>query len=666
MIDYVLVSPGLAPAVTECDTTWVPSNSDHCPVRVKMDVALVRLRATRKRHARTRFDFKRRSHLFDWKPYEKGCAAALPLFGAACAERQTEGGHTPADLVTVAWESLSSTVLSQMRTHVGVSIVTPGGKWWWTPILKQLNFDKRAAWQRWQRAGSATERVDGREAYVKCRRVYNREIRRASRAREEEECNLAGGLQRNYQLSKLFWNLHAERTHQVSVLPQALQDASGAMITDGDARLRLIGDFMQDRGAPADADDPRFDPDFYAEKVADVGRYASSPVASLVPDAPPSQWEVLKAMDRLKNWKAGGVDEWVPECITKSDRGAMATALTTLFGLIWEAECVPDDWRVGAVVLIAKSDVDQEPHKLGSYRPLTLMSVASKVLEHVVNTRLHAWAEEGGHIDDAQGGFREARGCGDLVWFLSELLQRRRETATRGGPVRATYVAFLDVADAYGSCDHVMLFARLWEMGVRGTMWRLFRAWYGERRSHVRVDGEVTDDYPTRCGVAQGAVTSPFLYAAFLNGLLTQLRASGLGSWEGGVWAGAHCYADDIALCADTREELEEMLALAAAYAKKWRFVFKATKSKVMVAVPSARGPDRKEGTTGGACEEPTSVATPPSWFRHGELPDTRRAQTLVHAMTAIDGTHGVLSGPTPTCTDVDVTAWVFHAAKAA
>jgi hypothetical protein len=196
-------------------------------------------------------------------------------------------------------------------------------------------------------------------------------------------------------------------------------------------------------------------------------------------------------MDRLKNWKAGGVDEWVPECITKSDRGAMAVALTTLFGLIWDAESVPDDWRVGAVVLIAKSDADLEPHKLGSYRPLTLMSVASKVLEHVVNTRLHAWAEEGGHIDDAQGGFREARGCGDLVWFLSELLQRRRETATRGGPVRATYVAFLDVADAYGSCDHVMLFARLWEMGVRGTMWRLFRAWYGERRSHVRVDGEV-------------------------------------------------------------------------------------------------------------------------------------------------------------------------------
>jgi hypothetical protein len=129
--------------------------------------------------------------------------------------------------------------------------------------------------------------------------------------------------------------------------------------------------------------------------------------------------------------------------------------------------------------------------------------------------------------------------------------------------MRATYVAFLDVADAYGSCDHVMLFARLWEMGVRGTMWRLFRAWYGERRSHVRVDGEVTEDYPTRCGVAQGAVTSPFLYAAFLNGLLAQLRASGLGSWEGGVWAGCHCYADDIALCADTREELEEMLVLA-------------------------------------------------------------------------------------------------------
>jgi hypothetical protein len=348
---------------------------------VKLNVSLTRLGAARKRHDRTRFDFKRRGHAFNWAPYEKGCRAALPLFGKACAERRLEGGRSATELVAAAWDSLSATVLTQMKTHVGVSVVKPGGKFWWTPALKLRNTEKRRAWQLWQSSRNDADRIANREAYVACRRQYNREVRRASRAREEEECNLADGLQRTWELSKLFWNLHAERTHQASVLPQALQDALGMMVTDGDKRLRLIGEYMAARGAPAAPGDPKFDPAFFAEKAADVQRYADSTEASLVKDVVPNEWEVLKAIDRLKNWKAGGVDEWVPECITKADRGAMAEALTVLFGLIWEAECVPDDWRVGAVVLIAKNDAKEEPHKLGSYRPLTLMSVASKVLD---------------------------------------------------------------------------------------------------------------------------------------------------------------------------------------------------------------------------------------------------------------------------------------------
>jgi hypothetical protein len=99
--------------------------------------------------------------------------------------------------------------------------------------------------------------------------------------------------------------------------------------------------------------------------------------------------------------------------------------------------------------------------------------------------------------------------------------------------------------------------------------------------------------------VRQGSPLSPALYAAFINGLLVQLRASGLGVWERtdgsaiGGDATACClsvlaYADDLCLLANSREELDEMLRICEAYARRFRFRFKPSKSEVFVFIPVA------------------------------------------------------------------------------
>jgi hypothetical protein len=73
------------------------------------------------------------------------------------------------------------------------------------------------------------------------------------------------------------------------------------------------------------------------------------------------------------------------------------------------------------------------------------------------------------------------------------------------------------------------------------------------------------------------------LYTIFINGIVQELKAAGLGSCLDGVWMGCLLYADDTALVADSEEELRAMLSILDTYSRKWRFRINAAKSKVMI-----------------------------------------------------------------------------------
>ena len=74
------------------------------------------------------------------------------------------------------------------------------------------------------------------------------------------------------------------------------------------------------------------------------------------------------------------------------------------------------------------------------------------------------------------------------------------------------------------------------------------------------------------------------MYALFINGLVRELRKLNKGvEIEEGQTINSLLYADDIVLIAENRYQLQEMLDVVAAYAKKWRFELNPKKSEVVV-----------------------------------------------------------------------------------
>ena len=62
---------------------------------------------------------------------------------------------------------------------------------------------------------------------------------------------------------------------------------------------------------------------------------------------------------------------------------------------------------------------------------------------------------------------------------------------------------------------HDGLWLKLWEMGVRGKVWRVIKQMYEFSRSAVFLEGEKSDTFSLEQGVAQGCSLSPILFSNY-------------------------------------------------------------------------------------------------------------------------------------------------------
>ena len=94
--------------------------------------------------------------------------------------------------------------------------------------------------------------------------------------------------------------------------------------------------------------------------------------------------EVESKLRSLNPSSAPGPDEVHPRVLRQALR-ELGRPLTILFRKSLDSGTVPLDWTLGSVVPIHKKGNRQEP---GNYRPVSLTSVVSKVLESLIRDRL--------------------------------------------------------------------------------------------------------------------------------------------------------------------------------------------------------------------------------------------------------------------------------------
>ena len=114
-------------------------------------------------------------------------------------------------------------------------------------------------------------------------------------------------------------------------------------------------------------------------------------------------------------------------------------------------------------------------------------------------------------ISEGQAGSRPNRSYVDHVYTLRRIIQGRKDAGL------TTYCFFLDVQKVYDTVWRNGLWKKLWEIGIRGNMWRMVERMTECARIAVMLDGEISSNVDILQGVAQGCTLSPNLLKIYIH-----------------------------------------------------------------------------------------------------------------------------------------------------
>ena len=204
--------------------------------------------------------------------------------------------------------------------------------------------------------------------------------------------------------------------------------------------------------------------------------------------------------------------------------------------------------------------------KSSNYRAIAISSLLLKVLDNVIIILFGDKLSS----DWLQFGYKRGTSGTQCSWMILEVVSyyKRQNTTVQG--------AFLDCSKTFDNCVHSTLFKKVLDRDPPAIIVRGVLAIYRKQMCWIRWSaGELC----SRCfgvsnGTRQGSCLSPCLFAVYLDDLLILLRESGIGCYVGDVFAGAGCFADDLAILAPTRDALQIMLSICESYAASHNLTF--------------------------------------------------------------------------------------------
>lgn len=217
--------------------------------------------------------------------------------------------------------------------------------------------------------------------------------------------------------------------------------------------------------------------------------------------------EILDIVSNLKNKKSTGADG-VSNVILKSILPFIVDALVHIFNLSLSNGQVPEVMKMAKVIPLFKKGDKLEPN---NYRPISLLSSLSKILEKIIHKRTIAFLKNNNILSNSQFGFREKHSTSHALLSFVEKVANALDSSSHMVGI------FLDYSKAFDTINHNILLYKLSHYGIRGKALEWFRSYLSNRKQYVFLNGHSSDLQHITCGVPQGSLLGPLLFILYIN-----------------------------------------------------------------------------------------------------------------------------------------------------
>ncbi|KAK3524371.1 hypothetical protein QTP70_028025, partial [Hemibagrus guttatus] len=444
--------------------------------------------------------------------------------------RQALGGQV---VLPDDWETTAEVIRETGRKVLGVS----SGRrkedketWWWNEEVQDSIQRKRLAKKKWDM--DRTE--ENRQEYKELQRRVKREVSKAKQKAYDElytRLDTREGEKDLYRLAR-----QRDRDGKDVQQVRVIKDRDGRVLTSEESVQRRWKEYFEELMNEENEREKRVEGVNSVEQKVDKIR----------------KDEVRKALKRMKSGKAVGPDD-IPVEVWKCLGEAAVEFLASLFNRVLESERMPEEWRRSVLVPIFKNKGDVQ--SCSNYRGIKLMSHTMKLWERVVEARLRKVVE----ICEQQYGFMPRKSTTDAIFALRILMEKYRDGQ------RELHCVFVDLEKAYDRVPREELWYCMRKSGVAEKYVRVVQDMYERSRTVVRCAVGQTEEFNVEVGLHQGSALSPFLFAIVMDQLSEEVR-------QESPWT--MMFADDIVICSESREQVEENL-------ERWRFALERRGMKV-------------------------------------------------------------------------------------